>query len=239
MLKVVRANSRARFGADDFEFLKKTVTGSTREGDGVFRLLQEPEVLDRLLDDGAVYQALLASRSCLRVSLELYFYVLARHVLVKAGVTDREVADYVASLLTEFARDQRFRRPDPELGPLEYFGDMLGALQKAGPEERFSLQAHVGNYALFLAGLFPRHVRYRGERRAAPGLDFFEQMGASHFRVAGDHMLARKLSLDEVLHTLGTLFHEARMALNELSESLLFLERSDPVERLLREVDSA
>jgi hypothetical protein len=114
---------------------------------------------------------------------------------------------------------------------------MLAALERLEQAERFALQCHIGNFALFQAGLFPGRVQRRVQRRAAPGFGFYEELGSAHSRLAGGHWLARRMDLAPVFATLGEAFHAARLALNHLSEKLLFLETDRAVRDLLREID--
>ena len=75
-----------------------------------------------------------------------------------------------------------------------------------------------------MAGIFPKHIRRRHERYAAPGLRYYEEMGRMNFRVAGDSRPARKHDLSRVFHGLADSFRVARLALNDLSERLVLLE---------------
>ena len=113
----------------------------------------------------------------LSISSQFYFYVLARHVLRQAGINDRKLCDYVASLLETFSRISGLQAPHlaDERGQ-QYISDMLIALTRATPEQAFLLRAHVGNYSLFLSGIFHENTQRRS-RRGAPDLKFYEQVG--------------------------------------------------------------
>jgi hypothetical protein len=104
-------------------------------------------------------------------------------------------------------------------------------------QARFEMHAHVGNFALFLSGFYPQRVLRRVERRAAPGFRFYEELGSAHFRMAGDHQLARTMDLEGVFLTLGNVFHVVRCGLNHLSERLVFLETRKAVQDLFRELE--
>jgi hypothetical protein len=120
---------------------------------------------------------------------------------------------------------------------MEYLHEMMLALDRMEGERRFEMQAHIGNYALFLAGFLPSHLLRRMERRGAPGFRFYEEMGSAHFRMAGGHYLARRMELESVFHTLGDTFHLARLALNNLAENLVFMQTRKAVQDLFREID--
>ena len=237
-MKVIRPNCRAQFTPADYAFIANVLPVRGNGGAGLIRLLEDAEDMDRMLDHPRLFRAVLDLPACLRVSLRFYFYVLVRHALLRADIRDRDVADYVAEVLAEFSQLQRLSQPRPDgEGALEYLHEMLEALERVEREERFALQCHIGNYALFQAGLFPGRVQRRVERRAAPGFRFYEELGSAPYRMAGGHWLARRMDLAPVFATLGEAFHAMRVALNHLSEKLLFLETDRAVRDLLREIE--
>lgn len=238
-MKVIRANCRYQFTSADHEFIGTVLPcGSGSDPRRILRLIEEAESFDKVLDDPRLFRAVVDLKSCLSVSLHFYFYVLVRHALIREDIQDRGVADYVAELLSEFTSQHRWRRPHPtEPQPLEYLHEMIGVLDRADGEKRFEMQAHIGNYALFLSGIYPASLAKRMERRGAPGFRFYEEMGSAHFRMAGGHPLARRMELESVFMTLGETFHLTRLALNHLSENLVFLETRKAVQDLFREID--
>lgn len=237
-MKVIRPNCRTQFTAADYEFLASSLPSRTGSQDGVIRLVEDRDSLDLMLDQPALFRAILDMRGCLRVSLHFYFYVLVRHVLIREDIRDRDVADYVAEVLAEFSVLQRLRNPDPDSDRhLEYMHEMLEAMERMEAEERFAMQSHIGNYALFQAGIFPGRLQRQAERRAAPGFRFYEELGSSHFRMAGGHYLARRMDMVGIFMTLGRAFHVTRLALNHLSERLVFLETDRAVRDLFRELE--
>ena len=125
-----------------------------------------------------MFHALLERRGCLRVSTRFYFYILVRQVFRRSDIQDRAVADYVAEVLTEFSRTERGRCVVPgQAPPLDYFFEMLTALQTADDRTRFLLRVHIGNYSLFLSGVFPERIRFRAEGRGSPDLKYYEALG--------------------------------------------------------------
>ena len=99
----------------------------------------------------------------------LFFYVLVRHALRSAGVDDRELADYLAALLLEFGqRDRAWRVDWNDDQRHRYLVDILADLEASDGERRFRVMVHLGNYALWLAGLFPDYIAARHLRKAGP-----------------------------------------------------------------------
>jgi hypothetical protein len=95
---------------------------------------------------------------------------------------------------------------------------MLAALENADDHTAFWIRAHIGNHSLFLSGVFPEHIRQRSERRGAPGLRYYQELGRANYRAASLHRLATRYDLASVFDTLSERFEPARRALNDLSE---------------------
>lgn len=207
----------------DIDFIASTLCRNANEAESLKELCQDYESMDYILDAPELYNALLDQPLSVNVSLEFYFYVVIRHALQKAGIDDRNLTAYVAHLLVEFARSDKWNRPLGELAvdPL-YSVDMLREIEAAAPERRFTLLLFMGNHFLALTGLFPTYLEKR-RNRGAPGLDFYESIGTRSFRIARDLPLARQYGMDELLDQLAATFHSTRMALNGVSDRVLFL----------------
>ncbi|HEY3864018.1 MAG TPA: hypothetical protein VGO59_19265 [Verrucomicrobiae bacterium] len=220
-MKVIQANCRVQFTANDVEFILSVLGKKQGAAESLVLLLADQETRDLILDDDLLFRALLEQGCCLRVSPHLYFYVLVRHVLRRSGIEDRRVADYVAELLTEFSREDRASCVTPDgTGRLDYFFDMLAALEKADDHTAFWIRAHIGNHSLFLSGVFPERIRHRWQRRGAPSLRYYEDLGRASYHAASAHRLAARYNLAAVFDTLSERFEPARKALNDLSERL-------------------
>jgi hypothetical protein len=224
---MVTANCRERFTATDFDFVVKTLAASERDSVSLVELLTDEDARDSILDHPRLFETILEEGAPLNISPQLYFYILIRHVLKETGLNDRGVSDYVASLLERFSKTAGMKSPaDGRTTPIQYVSDMLVALQKATPAQTFLIRAHVGNYALFIAGIFQSAVQSRAER-GAPDLSFYEELGSVNFRVAAGHRVARDAALSEIYECLADRFRETRLALNRLSETLLHLDDSN------------
>jgi hypothetical protein len=223
-MKMIQPNCRAQFAVEDIDFILSVLGQKVGPAECLVRLLSDQESRDLILDDPALFHALLERRGCLRVTSRFYFYILVRNVFNRADIQDRSVADYVAEVLAEFARTERARWIVPgQPAPLDYFFDMLAALQKADDRTSFFMRVHIGNYSLFLSGVFPDRIRFRAEMRGFPDLKYYETLGSTHYRVASDHRLAHRYELSTILGTLGERFGTTRKALNDIAERLFSL----------------
>lgn len=221
---MIKANCRDRFAVQDFDFVVRTLARSEKESVTLGNLLTDDETRDALLDSPRLVEAILDGTAPLSISPQLYFYVLLRRVLKETGVDDRVVSDYVASLLATFSDRARMRSPaDGSTSPIQYVSDMLIALHKASPTQSFLIRAHVGNYSLFVTGIFHESVQCRSQR-GAPDLGFYEEVGRANYKAAAGHQVARTAALSDVYERLAESFHDVRIALNRLSEEVLHLD---------------
>lgn len=220
-MKVIKPNCRVQFAGQDIEFILSVLGSKLGGQDCLVQLLADEDTRDLILDDKALFRALLERGGCLRVSSHFYFYILVRQVFNRAGIADRTVADYVAELLAEFATTERARCVLPgQSHSLDYFFEMLSALQTADEHTSFRLRAHIGNYSLFLSGVFPDRIRVRAERRGFPDLSYYEALGKTYFRAAGEHRLAQRYELSDIFGTLSERFTTTRRALNDIADRL-------------------
>jgi hypothetical protein len=223
-MMMIRPNCRAQFAAEDIDFILSVLGPKIGTAECLVKLLADEESRDLILDDEALLHALLERRGCLRVSSRFYFYILVRQVLRRSDIKDRAVADYVAEVLAEFSRAERSRCVVPgQAAPLDYFFEMLTALQTADDRTSFLIRVHIGNYSLFLSGVFPDRIRLRAETRGFPDLRYYEGLGRTQYRVASDHRLAQRYEVAQIFSTLAERFETTRLALNDIADRYFFL----------------
>lgn len=224
VLPMIQANCRARFTAADFQFIVRTLARSPNDQVSLVDLLSDAETRDAVLDHPRLVEMILSQTGQLTISSAFYFYVLARHVLRRAEIGDRKLSDYIGSLLETFSRTKGLRPPHTEEDSnRHYISDMLLALTRATAEQSFLLRAHVGNYSLFVSGIFHENAQHRS-RRGAPDLAFYEQVGRTNFQLVASHSTARRCELNDVYEELADRFHDVRLALNRLAEELINLD---------------
>jgi hypothetical protein len=227
-MKVIQPHCRGRFAAEDIDFILSVLGTRIGTAECLVKLLADEESRDVILDDDALFEALLERRGCVRVSTRFYFYILVRHVFRRSDIQDRAVADYVAEVLSEFAHAEQARCVLPgQTSPLDYFFEMLAALKTADDRTSFSLRVHIGNYSLFLSGVFPDRIRFRAEARGFPDLRYYEGVGRTQYRMASDHRLAQRYELGSILGTLSERFETTRLALNDIADRLFSISETD------------
>jgi hypothetical protein len=234
---MILANVRARLRGSDCRLV---LVALARRDPGARarverRLAQEgPDVL---LDDPGLLEALLAIRSLAVPSAALFAYVAVRHALLAAGIDDRPLADYLAALLLEFGRAERSTRPRADDDQTyHYLAEIVHDLaDEASAERRFHLQVHLGNYSLWLAGLFPDFIAVRRRRRGGPDLPYYDALGRQGYGAAAQHSLAERYGVADIYRAAAERFPAVRHALNRLSDRLLFPNVATE-DRLLRAV---
>lgn len=236
---MILANARRLLTRQDAQLAIRLVADAEESVGDVDRLQRRlvDDGLDAILDDERLPRALLRSRLGTYASLPLFLYVTVRHALLRAGERDRSVSDYLAALLLAFGergRSDRISESDDEL--YDTLAALVDDVNDRDPRRSFLVRVHLGNRALWIAGLFPDYVEQRKWRRGGPDLGYFEAMGRRGFELAAEHRIAEQYGMANVYATVAARFGLLRVALNTLSDTLLFPNIHTP-ERLMRQVE--
>ena len=233
---MVVANVRQQLGRSDAQLaLRLIARGSAAEYEKAEETLRD-QGIDALLDDARLLSAILEARQGACASLPMFAYVVMRHAMRSVGEHDRVLTDYVASILLHFGLRQRANRiAESDDQTYETLADITADVDGGDPRRSFFARANLGNYALWLSGLFPVFVEGRRWRRGGPDLDYYEDMGRRGFKLAADHRLAAEHGLAPLFSAAADRFPQLRLALNSVSDRLLFPNHSSP-DRLMRQV---
>jgi hypothetical protein len=127
------------------------------------------------------------------------FRTLTEMSFEQVDLRDRDLMRYVADLLVDFVHiDHLYRRRDAQGRRLEYLVDMLLDMRQQGPADERETRKHIGDYTLFIVGLYPESLTRR--RRAVSPEYYIAQGKEAYWIVAEiDHAkptatLFRKLS---------------------------------------------
>ena len=233
---MILANTRHHLTRDDAELVTRLIARDSGSALGVIERQLADCGIDDVLDDPRLPVALLQSRQGAHASLPLFAYVVVRHALRRLGEEDRVLADYLASLFVHFGvRDRAHRVGDHDDQLYDTLASLAADLDDPDGRRRFLVQTHLGNYALWLSGIFPDFIERRRWRRGGPDLDYYEEMGRRGFRLAADHRLAEDHGLATLYATAAERFGLLRSALNDVSDALMFPDRYS-ADRLIRQV---
>lgn len=192
--------------------------------------------IDAVLDDPRLLRALLSTRLGSRASEPLFLYVVARHAMLQSGEDEVMLADYAASILLHFGLHDRANRiADADDETYDTVAALAGEVEGPDTRRTFLVRAHLGNYALWIAGLFPDYIEHRRWRRGGPPLDYYDEMGQRGFQLAAQHRLAGEHGLQPLFALAAERFGVMRSALNRVSDTLMFPGVHSP-ERLMRQV---
>lgn len=217
---MIHADARSRITGNDLHLVIQCLTDLRRTSQEDATRLVEREGLDDILDDAPLGTALLAV-PLPGPSASLLFYVLIRQALVAHGIADRRLADYCAALLREFGGGRRaFRIAQVDDQEHFYVVDILRDANTSHDPRAFRALVHLGNYTLWLAGLFPDRIAAREIRRGGPNLAYYEAMGHRGYAVASDHALADRAGLADVYRLAADRFGDVRQALTTVGGRL-------------------
>jgi hypothetical protein len=114
----------------------------------------------------------------------------------KLGLHDPDVTGYVARLLCEFSEADNLYRVRDEMGrPIAELEEMLNAADPVhGTASSFdaerALRKHIGDYALFVAGMYPEATEsHRRLRRHYPSLEELIQAGKESYFIVSQFNL--------------------------------------------------
>jgi hypothetical protein len=235
---MILANTRHHLTRSDAELVARLIARDSGTELSVVERQLADYGIDDVLDDARLPGALLRSRQGACASLPLFAYVVVRHALRRLGEEDRVLADYVASVFVQFGmRDRAIRVADSDDQTYDTLAALAADLDDPDGRRSFLVRTHLGNYALWLSGVFPDYIEQRRWRRGGPDLDYYEEMGRRGFRLAADHRLADDHGLATLYATAAEKFGLLRAALNDVSDALVFPERYS-ADRLMRQVTS-
>jgi hypothetical protein len=123
------------------------------------------------------------------VELQRFFERAVQASFHDLALGDEPVAGYLADLLTRFARTENLFPPGVTMPRLETVVDLLLEAQAAwddgalhfGPEREISVRRHIGDFTLFMTGVF----RERVERVASTG--YYVNQGRRAYRFVSEH----------------------------------------------------
>ena len=210
----------------------RVLAKSQKDAVSLVSLLSDEAERDAILDHDLIYDSVVDQVGCLQVSAAFYFYILTRRVLRRVSLDERALTDYVAAVLLGFSHINQLRAQG-EQGPtarsFTYLSDLMTQASTCAPEQAYVVRVHTANYALFLSGMFAERVHAHVQRRGAPSLSFYESVGQSTFLSIADHPQARRTKLEAIFRQLGEEFRRVRVALNDLTTTLLHLHETPSI----------
>ena len=219
---------RASLSRSDSQQLVRLLGGEDPELGEAARLRLEENGIGSLLDDPRVRNALLTDTD-VSVPPPVIFYVLVRQALLEGGIDDENTSDYVASMLVSFGRAGRaYRISGEDDSEFHYLTDMISELRSADGRRRFLLHVHMGDFALWMSGLF-RTIWSggppgKGRRRSATS-----KVGSDRLPWSVGESRGGRTRMDTVLMGVANQFSAVRTALNRISDRHFWPASGNPV----------
>lgn len=233
---MILANLRQRLTPADLAFVVELLAQGDSSRRRYLEFMAAERGRDYLLDQPGLCDLMKRASGLVSPSAPLFLYVAVRDALRSIGLDDAELSDYLAAMLLEFAvRDRAYRIAPADDATYYYVADIVADLEVVSGRRGFLLRAHLGNFSLWLAGIFPDYVTARTVRRGGPDLSYYDEMGARGFRLAAEHVLAKEWNLASIYSRAADSFEALRVALNRLSDDVFFQNFSSP-DRLVRQV---
>jgi hypothetical protein len=233
---MILADTRHRLTRDDAQLAARILARDSGEEISQLEGRIADEGIDAVLDDPRLPGALLRHPRGAHASFALFAYVMIRHAMRNAGEGDRGLADYVSSVVIHFGfRDRAHRISESDDEIYNALAQLVGDVGDEDGRRSFLVRTHLGNYALWLSGLFPDFIEHRRWRRGGPDLGYYEELGRRGFQLAADHRLAEEHGLASLYASAADRFGVLRVALNAVSDALFFPALQSP-ERLMRQV---
>ncbi|UCD57152.1 MAG: hypothetical protein JSV16_15265, partial [Candidatus Hydrogenedentota bacterium] len=154
----------------------------------------------------------------------------------KIGVADFEIVTYVADLLVNFLHiDDVYWIRDARGKRIYEVGEMLLEASRAksfpGMKWEREIRKHIGDYTLFMVGLFPESL----SRRTVVDLDYFidyVRAGRESYRIVAEFDQGAYRSLAPLYRKLSQHFEICTLGLNFVKKELEALQ--DPAYRQMR-----
>jgi hypothetical protein len=212
---MVALGIRNKITLGDLRVVAKVLWDQELSSDGAMQFSLEWSVLEKSFGDRRLISYLRSNKQVDKISQFLYFYVLTKDALITQDVEDNDICDYVSTLLVDFGEKDRSLK-SALYSDDKYFNitEILEASKRFDGGEKFKLFVHLGNFALWQAGMFSKFVERRGE-----SISFYDTVGQKGYKMAAVHPLG--IADQKLYDKMSDRFKDVRVALNHLSNDIL------------------
>jgi hypothetical protein len=163
-------------------------------------------------------------------AIRRFFSGITEHAfMVRLGIADPQLTDYLSDLLTRFVRSDRLTTiRDAKGRPVVEVVDMLSEAQSRIGRARREVHRQIGDYTLFWAGLYPESLERRQQQLTKDALIDYCEQGKRAYWIAstiesGEQEEAQAISAD----VLGRLSAEFELCAYGLRQVRAEWERRD------------
>jgi hypothetical protein len=159
--------------------------------------------------------------------LELFFHQAVRNSYEgKLGLHDPDVTGYIARLLCEFSKSDKLYplrdengRPVAELERMLQASDPVNGTATSFDAER-SVRKYIGDYALFVAGMYPEAGASGNRRRRQPSLDELISTGKESYFIVSQFNIFEYEQEAPLFARLSDMFERCIFGLTMVREEL-------------------
>ena len=215
---MILPKSRLSLTKEDVVFIAD-ILGKSKKGKE-YILSAEGETIDTLLECPQLYPALLEQGTIAHCSPHLFFYVAVFNEMKGLHYQNREVTDYVASMLAAFIQGDRWRKiAFDHKETYDHLFDLRKAAIESSSHSSFLYHIHIGNYSLFLAGIFPEYVSLSNTKKRFPlGIAHYDDIGSKGYDEAASFNQSVQYGLTALLEELADQFVLVRTSLNKVKQ---------------------
>lgn len=217
---------------------------------------KDPDSLRQFVGSGDFHSTLVDNDQSLSLSLEQFFTILMEQlfgrlrrdedfrehflrVLARVSTSqwspnqaleflkDQDLQAYLVSRMIQYADREQVYSPPGEDEEYRYIVDLIELAVESDRHRSYRIYCHIGNYSLFLTGVFPAWIRHRHEVKNRPmDVDSYCEYGKTYYGRAADHDLARKNETRPVLSKLSEGYDLVRSSLVFMFQEVLPAYRS-------------
>lgn len=142
---------------------------------------------------------------------------------IRQFLEDERLLFYLVNMLGDFVETEQVHQiPSLDDREFHYVFEMIEASRTSTDSQSYRIFCHIGNYSLYLTGVFPDWIRYRHERKNRPmDVNDYSDFGKTYFNKASKHRLARKQRMEPVLKKLSEGYDLVRTSLEMLFKRVL------------------
>jgi hypothetical protein len=187
------------------------------------KLWQDPDGMREMLDLRELFNCVIESPAAIRITPRFYFYMLVRHAFLQSGLSDVELADYVAGVLAKRVCTELADPLQDVTCGFTHAAEFISFISSSTGRMRFHLQVAAGNQFLVLTGMYPDFLKRRSAMGHGPGLEFYEAFAQRSFLEAADSGTAAGVASRHLFGSLAEAMPTARRTLNRVAEEFVFL----------------
>lgn len=137
----------------DASFIQRVFGKSLSPSDDLTSILNDSALLRKLLDNELLYQAVIDDPESLEISELLYYYVVTRQAMIKAGLDNATYTDCISSSLVKMGQVFNSHADKSPLIKHKYHPVNMTILTKDTTEGRtLSIRAYMGTLLLVFDG---------------------------------------------------------------------------------------